>query len=224
MVEPRLTVMRWVKARIDELVEEEMDSGTQVEQDDFKAAVEQFAIRFNTVQTELDSAIKDKQLQAAELFEVAKLQSAMVFGLDDEPIASIEATPGLIMGSGPSIALNPTTQKRKRDEAGSSGPSKDAILLLETFERSTTILAQALVRAEGASSLPALTAPVPIPASTGSTGISRVADSLALDKKMSDMEDCIEERMKTQWNDMQSKLDQILAAINVLGGQESNNN
>ncbi len=28
LVEPRLTVTRWVKARIDELVEEEMGSGT----------------------------------------------------------------------------------------------------------------------------------------------------------------------------------------------------
>ena len=40
LLEPRLTVMCWVKTRINELVEEEMGSGTQVEQDDFKAAVE----------------------------------------------------------------------------------------------------------------------------------------------------------------------------------------
>lgn len=39
-MELRNTVTRWVKARIDELVEEEMGSGTQVEQDDFKVAVE----------------------------------------------------------------------------------------------------------------------------------------------------------------------------------------
>ncbi len=145
MVEPRLAVTRWVKAHINKLVEEEMDLGTQVEQDDFKAAVAQFAIRFNIVQTELDLAIKDKQSQATKRFEVAKLQSTMVFGLDDESIAGIEATSGLVTGSGPSIALNPAAQKRKRDETGSGGPSKDAILLSETFERPTTILAQALV-------------------------------------------------------------------------------
>lgn len=41
--------MRWVKTRIDKLVKEEMGFGTQVEQDDFKVAVEQFAIRVNKV-------------------------------------------------------------------------------------------------------------------------------------------------------------------------------
>lgn len=43
----------------------------------------------NTIQDELELAVKDKQTQAAELFEAAKLQSAMVFGLDDKPIAGI---------------------------------------------------------------------------------------------------------------------------------------
>ena len=39
---PRVTVTRWVKARIDELVEKEIGSKTQLEQDDFKEAVEKF--------------------------------------------------------------------------------------------------------------------------------------------------------------------------------------
>ena len=86
LMEPRNTVTRWVKARIDELVEEEMGSGTQVEQDDFKAAVEQFAGRMETVQKDLDEQVKDKKANAAEMFEAARLQSDMVFGLDDEPI------------------------------------------------------------------------------------------------------------------------------------------
>lgn len=41
--EPRNTVLRWVVDCGNELVTEEMGSGTQVDQDDFKAAVEQFA-------------------------------------------------------------------------------------------------------------------------------------------------------------------------------------
>ncbi len=145
----------------------------------------------------------------------------MVFGLDDEPIVGIEATPGLPSGS--SIALNPT-RKRKRDEASGSGPSQDAILLSETFERSTTILAEALVRAERASSLPARpAAPVPTAVSAGPTESSRVgldSSTQVLDKKISDMENRIEEKMENRWNDMQGKLDRILAAIDVL----SNNN
>ncbi len=122
-----------------------MGSSTQVEQVDFKAVVEQFAIRVNEVQLEVDSAVKDKQTQAAELFEAAKLQSAIGFGLYDESIAGIESTSGVVTNSGPSIALN-SARKRKREEG--NGSSSDAILLLETFERSTTVLAQALVEAQ----------------------------------------------------------------------------
>lgn len=57
----------------DELVQEEMGSGTQVEQDDFKVAVEQFGARLDAVQKELANAVKSKETQAAELFKVAWL-------------------------------------------------------------------------------------------------------------------------------------------------------
>lgn len=90
--EPRNTVLRWVAKRVDELVEEEMGSGTQVDQDDFKVAVEQFNDRLKTVKKELDKQVKTKQAQTAELFEAARVQSAMVFGLDDELIPGVDAT------------------------------------------------------------------------------------------------------------------------------------
>lgn len=41
--------MHQIKVRIDDLVEKEMSSVTQVKQDDFTATVEQFAIRMNVV-------------------------------------------------------------------------------------------------------------------------------------------------------------------------------
>lgn len=68
LLKPTITVMRWVKADIDELVEEEMGSNTQVEQDDFKVVIGQFPIQINTVQTEIDYTIKVMQTQAIELF------------------------------------------------------------------------------------------------------------------------------------------------------------
>ena len=37
-----------------------MGLNTQIEQDDFKIAVEQFAIWVNTIQDQLDFAVKDK--------------------------------------------------------------------------------------------------------------------------------------------------------------------
>lgn len=76
LAEPRNTVLRWVKARIDELVEEEMGSGTQVDQDDFKAAVELFKDRLEAVEAEIKQSKKTKEAQAAELFEAARLQRA----------------------------------------------------------------------------------------------------------------------------------------------------
>lgn len=203
--EPRVTVTRWVKARIDELVEEEMGSGTQVEQDDFKAAVEQFASRMNSVQKNLDSAVKDKQAQAAELFEAAKLQSGMVYGLDDEPIAGVELGAGL----GPSnrtisssIALN-ASRKRKRDDIGISN---DAVLLSEIFEKSTAVLAQALVNSGR---------------ELTTTNAQAASDNLAFDKKISDMEHRIEAKMEARWGDIESKLDRILSVMGEHGASKN---
>lgn len=48
------------------------------------------------------------QLQVIKLFEVAKLQNTIVFGLNDKPITGIKTIPRLVMGSGPSITLNLT--------------------------------------------------------------------------------------------------------------------
>lgn len=46
--EPRNTVLRWAADR-DDLVQKEMDSDAQIDQDDFELAVEQFSARLKTV-------------------------------------------------------------------------------------------------------------------------------------------------------------------------------
>lgn len=46
--EPRNAVLRWAADR-DGLVQKEMGSGTQVDQDDFELAVERFSARLKTV-------------------------------------------------------------------------------------------------------------------------------------------------------------------------------
>lgn len=48
LVNPLQTVTRWVKAQINELVEEEMGSGAEVERNDFKTALEQFVLELGT--------------------------------------------------------------------------------------------------------------------------------------------------------------------------------
>lgn len=120
--EPKNTVLRWVSDRGEELISEEMGSGTQVDQDDFKAVVEQFAQRVKEVDEELESQVKWSQAKAVELYESARLQSAIVFGLDDEPIPELDAPSNTSSATATrasltSIALNPlarsTAQKRK---------------------------------------------------------------------------------------------------------------
>ena len=71
--EPRNTVLRWVADRGDDHVQEEMGSGTQVDQDDFKAAVEQFFARLKAVQEKLDTQVKPQRAKAADLFESARV-------------------------------------------------------------------------------------------------------------------------------------------------------
>lgn len=61
LAEPRNTVLRWVKACMEELVHEEMGSGTQVDQDDFKAAVELFKNRLEAVDAEIKQSRKSKE-------------------------------------------------------------------------------------------------------------------------------------------------------------------
>lgn len=119
----------------------------------------------------------------------------MVFGIDNKLITSIEGTSGL------SMALNLIVWKQKWDEIDSDGPSKNVIPLSKTFERLITILAQALIRSKRVLSLP-ISTPIPTAANTGSTRSSRVANSLALDKKIFNIEDYIKKQMETWKNDM----------------------
>lgn len=70
-------------------------------------------------------------------------------------------------------------------------PSNNAVLLSETFERLTTILAQALVKAQRSSSLPPLSPALAAHANV-STATKETWDSATLNQKMADMEHHIE--------------------------------
>lgn len=50
-------------------------------------------------------------MQTTKLFELAKLQSAMIFRLDEKPIAGIKSTTGVVIGFDLSIALNFTRKQ-----------------------------------------------------------------------------------------------------------------
>ena len=206
--EPRNTVLRWVADIGDELVSEEMGSGTQVDQDDFKTAVEQFAQRIKAVDQELETQVKSQQAKAAELFESARAQSAMVFGLDDEPIPGVDAPSNSSTAaprSSSSIALNPlaraTANKRKREDSATPSAndvqvSRENDALANSFEKATNVLAEAL-RNRG---------PEPATAATISALNDRI---LRMESRLTDVQSNMEARL----GDVTGMLGKILAAV-----------
>lgn len=218
--EPRNTVLRWVADRRDELVEEEMGSSTQVDQDDFKAAVEQFADRLKVVDDELANQVKTQKAKAAELFQSARLQSALVFGLDDEPILGIDASSSLsgVSRSGGSNALNSLARlavnKRKREASSRGGPSSDAMLLADSFRDSAAVLAKALTRTK----VHVETAPTPAPPPILATVpvVEEQESARALQQKIATIDARLTEvqgNMEARMGDVTSLLGKILAAV-----------
>lgn len=217
--EPRNTVLRWVADRGDELVQEEMGPGTQVDQDNFKVAVEQFAGRVKAVQDELDEQVKTSKAKSSELYETARLQSAMVFGLDDEPIPGVDAPSSASQG-GSSIALNPLARvaanKRKREgSAVAEEASKDFSLMADSFRDSTKELAQALMLSNA--SLESATAtPEPSSASSRAGTDERISVATqALDKKIASME----ARLSEAQSSMEARLNEVQSNFNARQGE-----
>lgn len=91
-------------------MKKEIGSSTQVDQNDFKAAMELFKNCLEAVETEIKQSKKTKETQAAEFFKAACLQRALDFELDND-------TPGMDSESSNmqdiSVALNFLAQKRK---------------------------------------------------------------------------------------------------------------
>lgn len=151
LANPCQTVTRWVKAIIDELVEEEMGSGTEVERNDFKTAVETFAEQMKIVASDIDDSVKTRQQKIAENLEAARLENSLIFEIDDEPIPGIDApertstATSRAVTPGSSIALAPRSRKRKQAEmdAANTEPSADAVLFTNSFREATASLAGA---------------------------------------------------------------------------------
>ena len=79
LVNPQQTVNNWVKAQIDELVEEEMGSDTEVERNDFKTAVETFAEQMKIVVEEIENAVQSRKVKAVESLGTAHVENSLVF-------------------------------------------------------------------------------------------------------------------------------------------------
>lgn len=142
LVNPQQTVSNWVKAQIDELVEEKMGSGTEVERNDFKTAVETFAERMRNVAQEIEDSVQARKAKAAESLAAARLENSLVFQLDDEPIPGVDTSSGSTTSASIALAPSRSQQKRKRD-GDPSEPSADAVLMNSGLFEAAVALADA---------------------------------------------------------------------------------
>ena len=213
LLEPRNTVLQWLQQLIDELVSEEIGSGTQLEQDDFKAAVKKFCGRIEIVKNKLSTAVKDKQAQAAEFFEAARIQRAMVFELDDESIPGVDS--GASAPRGGSIVLNSSVRKQKRagSESQENASERVASRIAESLEKSTNVLASALRSARSDPPSSSTTSTSAGPASSSLSSNDNALSISNLNNRMTNME--------SELDDVKSILSRILAA--VLGGTTTRN-
>lgn len=194
--------------------------------------MEQFAGQIKEVDEELKSQVKSLQAKAVELFESARLQSAMVFGLNDEPIPGVDALSNAssdiaTCASSVSIVLNPLTRssanKRKHKQSASGDPnqaSNNAMLMANSLKESIAVFAQALLAQNQIQVL--------------STNVSKASCSLpSLDDKISRMESRltdvqntmnsqlaeIQQNMEVRLEDVTSLLGRILAAVGTGSNQ-----
>lgn len=142
LINPQQTVSNWVKAQIDELIKEEMGSGTEVERNDFKTAVETFAEQMKNVAQEIKDSVQARKAKAAESLAVACLENFLVFQLDDEPIPGVDNPFGSTISASIALAPSRSQQKRKRD-GDPSEPSTDAILMNSGLKEAAVALADA---------------------------------------------------------------------------------
>lgn len=177
--------------------------------------MEQFAGRIKEVDEELESQVKSTQAKAAKLYKSARLQSAMVFGLDDEPIAGVD-TPSntssatATRASSTSIALNPlarsTVNKRKHEQSSINASNQafyeTSMLLANSFKESTTLLAQALVTNTQVEAM--------------STTRASELSIFSLDERISRIESCltdVQSGLEAHLGDVTGLLGRILAAV-----------
>ena len=202
LISPQQTVTRWMKARIDELVEEEMGSGTEVERNDFKTTVETFAARMETVAQDIHDALKTRQQRAAENLEAARLENTLIFQLSYKPIPDVDTPPtGTQSSRELSIALSHRPNKRKRE--ASDLPSSDAVLLANSYRDSTAVLAEVLhARHE-----------IPIPAAPATPAIIARSTLATCNDLLSQCITTLEERLDGTLGTMQDTMGKVLQAL-----------
>lgn len=104
-----------MKAWINELVKEKIGSEIKVEKNDFKMAIETFAIYMETIAQDINNTLKTCQQIVVENLEATRLKNWLIFQSDDELILSIDTPPTapIQLSQGLSIILSHWSNKYK---------------------------------------------------------------------------------------------------------------
>ena len=154
--------------------------------------------------------VKYKQSQAAELFEAARLQRAMIFELDGESISKIDSGASVAGVQDGLIALNSSTQKLKRADFGSQENASERVAsqIAESLGKSTNVLAS-VFRSSRSN-----------PPSSAPTNLSFPSNNTFNALSISNLNTRIT-NMESKLGDVKSMLSKILAAVS--GGTTTRN-
>lgn len=126
-----------MKTHIDELVDEEMRSGTEIERNDFKIVIETFTEQMKIVAQEIEDSVHFQKTKATESLAAICLENSLDFQLDDKLIPG-GYTPSSFTSS--SIALISQSQKQKPD-LDFTKPSTNVVLINSSFKEVVIALA-----------------------------------------------------------------------------------
>lgn len=104
-----------------------MGSGTEVKRNEFKASVKTFFGRIKAVKEEVNRSVESARQKAAEIYEATRVESALVFNINDEPIPGVDTPASPAIGSssqGASITLSRSESRKRRRSANVSSSKK----------------------------------------------------------------------------------------------------
>ena len=136
-----------MKAQIDELVKKKMGSGTKIEKNYFKMAVETFIEQMKNIAQEIEDAIQSQKIKTAKSFSTAYLENSLVFQLDDELIPDIVTPLGSTISS---IALRSQSQKQKNEVNSSTESFADVVLMNSKLKDAAVVFADTYTRSSHA--------------------------------------------------------------------------
>lgn len=180
----------------------------------------------------MESQIKSLQAKTAELFESACLLSAMVLGLEDEPILGVDVPSNTLFSiatcvSSASIALNPLARSSANKQKHKQSANRDSnqaltnvMIMANSLKKSIAVLAQILLAQNQTQVLSTSTSKAFLSTSPLDDRISKMESRLTDVKNMMNSRlGEVQQNMVARLGDVTGLLGKILAAVGTGGNQ-----